>query len=86
MNKAIIEFEESHDKGGELNKGWVWHYGNVKFGKKEFEFSILEMSNEVGGQVLAPSFELNWCDVKPDNAVELEKKVMKAFFEQEEEA
>jgi hypothetical protein len=67
-----ITFEPSEEQSG----SWIFHYGNVEQNGKEFEFSLLEMKD---GNSDSKAFELTWCEETPDNAIEIEKKVIREF-------
>lgn len=78
--KAIITFDK--DQSDErTDNGWNWFYGKVDIGEQEFNFSLLEMNTDVGGQNTTAT-EITWVNGEPDNAKKIETAIEEKFEEE----
>lgn len=69
-----VNFESSEET--EQGSGWLWHYGTLTKDDKEYPFSVLEMSTNVGGMQLDPTFEITWVEDEPENKEEAEELIL----------
>ena len=80
MKNATIKFFEEQDSQ-RTGSGWDFFYGVAIVNDKEFEFSLLEMNTNVGGQNTSAT-EITWVNDTPNESSKLEK-LIEAEFEKE---